>query len=52
MQTKKNPALLGRKVVKECYQNKLGAQLFRNLNVNVGPGHNQGAQNQNDYPTT
>jgi large subunit ribosomal protein L13 len=41
----KNPALLVEKAVKGMLpKNKLGAQLFRNLNVNVGPEHNQGAQ--------
>ena len=41
----KNPALLVEKAVKGMLpKNKLGAELFRNLNVNVGPEHNQGAQ--------
>ena len=41
----KNPALLVEKAVKGMLpKNKLGAQLFRNLNVNVGAEHSHGAQ--------
>ena len=41
----KNPALLVEKAVKGMLpKNKLGAELFRNLNVVVGPEHKQGAQ--------
>jgi len=41
----KNPAALVEKAVKGMLpKNKLGAQLFRNLNVNVGSEHKQGAQ--------
>ena len=41
----KNPALLVEKAVKGMLpKNKLGAQLFRNLNVNVGSEHTHGAQ--------
>ena len=41
----KNPALLVEKAVKGMLpKNKLGAQLFRNLNVNVGSAHNHAAQ--------
>lgn len=41
----KNPALLVEKAVKGMLpKNKLGAQLFRNLNVNVGSEHKHGAQ--------
>lgn len=41
----KNPALLVEKAVKGMLpKNKLGAQLFRNLNVNVGAGHKHEAQ--------
>ncbi|RRA95417.1 50S ribosomal protein L13 [Paenimyroides viscosum] len=41
----KNPALLVEKAVKGMLpKNKLGAQLFRNLNVNVGSAHNHEAQ--------
>lgn len=41
----KNPALLIEKAVKGMLpKNKLGAQLFRNLNVNVGPEHKHEAQ--------
>jgi large subunit ribosomal protein L13 len=41
----KNPAALVEKAVKGMLpKNKLGAELFRNLNVVVGPEHKQGAQ--------
>ena len=41
----KNPALLVEKAVKGMLpKNKLGAQLFRNLNVNVGDAHKHVAQ--------
>ena len=41
----KNPALLVEKAVKGMLpKNKLGAQLFRNLDVNVGTEHKHGAQ--------
>ena len=41
----KNPALLVEKAVKGMLpKNKLGAELFRNLNVVVGLEHKQGAQ--------
>jgi len=41
----KNPALLVEKAVKGMLpKNKLGAELFRNLNVVVGSEHKQGAQ--------
>ena len=41
----KNPALLVEKAVKGILpKNKLGAELFRNLNVVVGSEHKQGAQ--------
>lgn len=41
----KNPALLIEKAVKGMLpKNKLGAQLFRNLNVNVGAEHKHAAQ--------
>ena len=41
----KNPALLIEKAVKGMLpKNKLGAQLFRNLNVNVGAAHKHEAQ--------
>ena len=41
----KNPALLVEKAVKGMLpKNKLGAQLFRNLDVNVGSEHKHGAQ--------
>ena len=41
----KNPALLIEKAVKGMLpKNKLGAELFRNLNVVVGTEHKQGAQ--------
>lgn len=41
----KNPALLVEKAVKGMLpKNKLGAQLFRNLSVNVGPEHKHAAQ--------
>ena len=41
----KNPALLVEKAVKGMLpKNKLGAQLFRNLNVNVGDAHKHAAQ--------
>ena len=41
----KNPALLVEKAVKGMLpKNKLGAELFRNLNVVVGTEHKQGAQ--------
>lgn len=41
----KNPALLIEKAVKGMLpKNKLGAQLFRNLNVNVGSEHKHAAQ--------
>ncbi len=41
----KNPAILVEKAVKGMLpKNKLGAQLFRNLNVNVGTGHKHEAQ--------
>ena len=41
----KNPALLVEKAVKGMLpKNKLGAQLFRNLNVNVGSEHKHAAQ--------
>ncbi|MDR2222211.1 MAG: 50S ribosomal protein L13 [Flavobacteriaceae bacterium] len=41
----KNPALLIEKAVKGMLpKNKLGAQLFRNLNVNVGSEHKHEAQ--------
>ena len=41
----KNPALLGDKAVKGMLpNNKLGVELFRNLNVVVGAEHKQGAQ--------
>ena len=41
----KNPALLVEKAVKGMLpKNKLGAQLFRNLNVNVGAADSHGAQ--------
>lgn len=41
----KNPALLIEKAVKGMLpKNKLGAQLFRNLNVNVGAEHKHEAQ--------
>jgi large subunit ribosomal protein L13 len=41
----KNPALLVEKAIKGMLpKNKLGAELFRNLNVNVGSEHKQGAQ--------
>ncbi|MEK6450951.1 MULTISPECIES: 50S ribosomal protein L13 [Myroides] len=41
----KNPALLIEKAVKGMLpKNKLGAQLFRNLNVNVGVEHKHEAQ--------
>ncbi|WP_298221339.1 50S ribosomal protein L13 [Flavobacterium sp.] len=41
----KNPATLVEKAVKGMLpKNKLGAELFRNLNVVVGPEHKQGAQ--------
>jgi large subunit ribosomal protein L13 len=41
----KNPALLVEKAIKGMLpKNKLGAELFRNLNVVVGPEHKQGAQ--------
>ncbi len=41
----KNPALLVEKAVKGMLpKNKLGAQLFRNLNVNVGAEHKHEAQ--------
>lgn len=41
----KNPALLVEKAVKGMLpKNKLGAQLFRNLNVNVGVEHKHEAQ--------
>ena len=41
----KNPALLVEKAVKGMLpKNKLGAELFRNLNVVVGAEHKQGAQ--------
>ena len=41
----KNPAMLVEKAVKGMLpKNKLGAELFRNLNVVVGSEHKQGAQ--------
>jgi large subunit ribosomal protein L13 len=41
----KNPALLIEKAVKGMLpKNKLGSELFRNLNVVVGSEHKQGAQ--------
>ena len=41
----KNPALLVEKAVKGMLpKNKLGAELFRNLNVNVGSEHKHAAQ--------
>jgi large subunit ribosomal protein L13 len=41
----KNPAILVEKAVKGMLpKNKLGAELFRNLNVVVGSEHKQGAQ--------
>ncbi|RAR72453.1 50S ribosomal protein L13 [Flavobacterium aciduliphilum] len=41
----KNPALLVEKAVKGMLpKNKLGAELFRNLNVNVGSEHKHSAQ--------
>jgi len=41
----KNPALLVEKAVKGMLpKNKLGAEIFRNLNVVVGSEHKQGAQ--------
>lgn len=41
----KNPALLIEKAIKGMLpKNKLGAELFRNLNVNVGTGHKHEAQ--------
>jgi len=41
----KNPALLVEKAIKGMLpKNKLGAQLFRNLNVNVGTAHKHDAQ--------
>lgn len=41
----KNPATLVEKAVKGMLpKNKLGAELFRNLNVVTGPEHKQGAQ--------
>ncbi|WP_394773738.1 50S ribosomal protein L13 [Flavobacterium sp.] len=41
----KNPALLVEKAVKGMLpKNKLGSELFRNLNVVVGAEHKQGAQ--------
>ena len=41
----KNPALLVEKAVKGMLpKNKLGAELFRNLNVYVGPEHKNEAQ--------
>ncbi|MCX6183647.1 MAG: 50S ribosomal protein L13 [Flavobacterium sp.] len=41
----KNPAALVEKAVKGMLpKNKLGAELFRNLNVNVGPEHKFAAQ--------
>lgn len=41
----KNPALLVEKAIKGMLpKNKLGSQLFRNLNVNVGGEHKHGAQ--------
>ena len=41
----KNPALLVEKAVKGMLpKNKIGAELFRNLNVVVGSEHKQGAQ--------
>ena len=41
----KNPAALVEKAVKGMLpKNKLGAELFRNLNVNVGSEHKNGAQ--------
>ena len=41
----KNPALLVEKAIKGMLpKNKLGAELFRNLNVVVGAEHKQGAQ--------
>ncbi len=41
----KNPALLVEKAIKGMLpKNKLGAQLFRNLNVNVGTEHKHEAQ--------
>ncbi|HLN94426.1 MULTISPECIES: 50S ribosomal protein L13 [unclassified Flavobacterium] len=41
----KNPAMLVEKAVKGMLpKNKLGAELFRNLNVVVGPEHKHGAQ--------
>ena len=41
----KNPATLVEKAVKGMLpKNKLGAQLFRNLNVNVGDAHKHAAQ--------
>lgn len=41
----KNPALLVEKAIKGMLpKNKLGAELFRNLNVVVGSEHKQGAQ--------
>ncbi len=41
----KNPALLVEKAIKGMLpKNKLGAQLFRNLNVNVGVEHKHEAQ--------
>ena len=41
----KNPALLVEKAVKGMLpKNKLGSELFRNLNVVVGSEHKQGAQ--------
>ena len=51
----KNPALLVEKAIKGMLpKNKLGAELFRNLNVVVGSEHKQGAQkprtvNLNDH---
>ena len=43
----KNPALLVEKAVKGMLpKNKLGAQLVRNLDVNVGTEHKHGAQQQ------
>src|SRR5574343_80546 len=45
VQKQKNPAVLLEKAVKEMLpKNKLGAQLFRNLNVYVGPEHKHAAQ--------
>ena len=41
----KNPALLVEKAIKGMLpKNKLGAELFRNLNVNVGSAHKHAAQ--------